>query len=326
MIRRSLHNTIKELQDMPNGANIKLRCLLASKSRLQKKNGGDYLSLKLQDMSGSIETPIWDLVDRNDENLQENQAYVVTATRGDYQGAPQLKNPQLTLLDSPWSIAEFVPCYDIPTQCLDFFAYFLSAISDNRYRKILESLLGVSTKEDRSAPGKYELVIRDHTKWKKFIQAPAAVTHHGNKIGGLFLHTVGVAKAIDNMVYDYVEKPFFINASKVLDVNLLRFVAIIHDFCKTIEYSWESGVIKVDEDVYVNHDILIIQELGAIAKSELSQSELSKIYSIILQHHGQWSKYHPGPRDTVFVESHLLHVADMIDSKIVGETEKSERR
>ena len=67
---------------------------------------------------------------------------------------------------------------------------------------------------------------------RDFLSCVAAEKFHGNKRGGLFLHTVGVMKTIESILKDYVTNPFYMNADNVIDKDRLMLKAIVHDIMK----------------------------------------------------------------------------------------------
>lgn len=316
---------IKDIGAIENGRNISFHGLVVSSQRLPKKNGGEYLAVKLQDNTGAIESPIWEDLPFWEQRTPPGAKLLVTGIKSDFAGTPQIKFVLVTELPADQApTSDFIPSYDIPDAALTYFAEFIAKIQDQRYHLILNNLLGITVKKDRS--GTPELAVFKHKKWVKFISAPSASTHHGNKVGGLFMHVIGVAKAIDNMLLNYAEQPFFLKAEQSkLDADVLRFLAIVHDYDKTKEYLWEEGV-KYNENAHVGHEILFMETFGAANEAcgqIFNLEERTAMYSIILMHHGQWGKYQPSPKDKVFLEAKLLHCADMIDSQIVGAIERA---
>jgi len=313
-----MYNTVKEIIGMNIGEPVKLKCIVSSKQRLPKKDKSDFIKLTLQDSTGSIVMNVWDNVDTCDSVVNIGDKVEVVGKRGEYDNTPQIEKESVYPLTEEVDISEFVPSYKIPEQLFKYFHNFIKKIKDERYVKILENVLGISTEGE-------ELSITASNKWKDFITAPSAEKHHGNKLGGLFLHTVGVMKAIDNMIRDYIEEPFFCEIKEGdLDIDRLRFLSIMHDYNKIYEYEWDVCIRRKPE-LTIGHEVLFLQTMS-VANYECGNiftiQELADMHYIILLHHGQWSKYQPGSKAPQSVEAELLHCADMIDSRFVKIAEK----
>ena len=311
-------NKIEEILDMQDNTKTEVMAMVIEIKKLPyKKAPGDFLLLQMQDNTGYIVMPIWNNIEKYD-HIEVGTKLLVKGEKRSYNNEPQLNMNTISVLEEAESALEnFVPSYQIPQELFTYFNSFLLKIQDIRYHKFLEEIMGIMATEEG------QLFVVNNLKWKRFTEAPAAAKHHGNRLGGLFLHTVGVMKAVDNIIKDYVENPFHTKA-KNLDTDMLRFLAIIHDFEKTNEYKWMVEI-AYESKVCVGHEVLLLNTLGS-ANTKCGDMftiyEMSKMNSIILTHHGQWSKYTPSHKDTVFLEGKLLHVCDMIDSQIIGEAEK----
>ena len=79
-----------------------------------------------------------------------------------------------------------------------------------------------------------ERATDEFMKWLNYIQywdCPAAKSHHGNHIGGLWKHSYKVAEQLENLtikldlLWQRKESPWV--------------VGLLHDICKTDDYDWE---------------------------------------------------------------------------------------
>jgi hypothetical protein len=267
--------------------------------------------------------PVWDNLDTADARTKVGDRLLITGTRGEYDKTPQISDSTADICTEDLSDTEFIPSYDIPQEMIYDFFQLIGKISDERYLKFIEEMFGICIVRQDDDTCEYSIV--DEDKWQRFIQAPSAVTHHGNKLGGDFIHTYGVMKSVDHMINDYVIYPFFTIATEQhINVDRLRFLALVHDYAKIYEYTWDLEI-KYNTDIAVGHEVMIIDILAKVnAKlgEIFSMQEMSEMYSILLTHHGQYGKYQPGPKDKKFLEAVLLHQADMIDAKITTKVEE----
>ena len=311
---------IADVLQADNNTPVVVRCMIAGKQRLPKKNSGEYLRLDLQDNTGKIIMPVWSDIRRIDNFHQVGDIILVHGKRTEFNDIPQITLDHIETVHEDLPMDMFIPTYYISEAIYDFFDSVVKKIKDTRYHQLLEQIIGLKTSPTE------RFTITDMSKWEAFTAAPAAVNHHGNKIGGLFLHTVGVLKALENIIDNYVENPFFLSASKEhLDTDMLRFLGILHDIDKTSEYKWDMEITR-NEDLCVQHDVLFIRtltEANLLCGKPFSLEEMSKMFAIILVHHGPYAKYQANEKDKTFLEATLLHCADMIDSQIIGVIESN---
>jgi hypothetical protein len=141
------------------------------------------------------------------------------------------------------------------------------------------------------------------------------------------MHTVGVTQAIDYMVTSY--KTFDgvkVDPEDAIDADLLYFMGIVHDYCKTNEYTYDTAISR-KENILVSHEVFLIGEIthqNILLGNLFTNEELSKIFLIEMLHHGDFGRYKlpEHEKNNQPLEAQLLHQADMIDSQIVGNIEK----
>ena len=73
-----------------------------------------------------------------------------------------------------------------------------------------------------------------------YFECPAAVSHHGNYKGGLFIHSLVVGMELQNLTYklDLVWQ----NEKSPMRVGLL------HDICKVDDYKWDGDTIEYNKN------------------------------------------------------------------------------
>jgi len=308
---------IKDISGLEDNANVALIATVSKSTVQPKKSVGEfYLSVALMDKTGTVDMPIWDNAEEMAKEIPVGSIIFVRANKKSYEERVQLTKPTILICEG-FEASDFMPKYNIQVADLakELISY-ATKITDQRYITFLQKLLGIKISSD--------FEVLNEKKWTAFSNCPAAAKHHGNKIHGLLLHTIGVLRTIDasvNLHNDFED----IDTEEAIDKNMLYFLAIIHDYCKLFEYNF-STTISAKENLYVSHDVLLIGELQHLNRSNsnlFSTEEMSKMFFIILTHHGEYGRYKPTEKDKFPVEAKLLHCADMIDSQIVGEVEKN---
>lgn len=293
---------IEDISKLTNGKIIEVYGMVSDKRIGRKKDGNPYIMVIMQDNTGSIAFPVWDNYDNLIDMINENSIIHVKGIAGTFNGNIQIKNPVINLVEDTMDYSEFVPAYDIPRNLIDYFNNTINNLEE-KYKKIAIAATG--------AMG-YNM-----DRWQAFINCVAAEKFHGNKRGGLFLHTVGVMKTMECILSNYIDNPFYMDAAHVINKDRLILKAVIHDIMKIKEYDYE-GIIR-RKSIKLDHIIMgasYIEKINAEVGNVLSEEELDDICYSILSHHGEFGKFEPKG-----VEDILLNTADVIDSQIVNAVE-----
>jgi 23S rRNA maturation-related 3'-5' exoribonuclease YhaM len=300
---------IATLSTVKEGSKIDIRAMITDKKTLLKTNKESYLSLDIQDATGKINFPIWDNIATLDSALEVGTLVdIADAILGSWNGAIQLKNPRFHVLTEEEletvDINQFIPSYNIPPELIDYMEQTITNM-DEPYKTIATcatGALGYNTQ-----------------RWKAFTECVAAEKHHGNKRGGLFLHTYGVLINSESVINAYVTKPFFCDAKEVINPSRLRLKAILHDIKKVDEYEYQTNIRRKPGRPlgHIYDGVSYLSEINKEAGYVLSKEEENDIAWSILTHHGQY-----GPANPETLEEWILHLSDMIDSRVVGSVEK----
>lgn len=300
---------IKDILKLPIGAAVTLFALVNKKETKTKANGDKYLVLTVQDNTGTFDFPLWNDYIGNNELIEVDKVAYITGKASLYNDAFQLKDTTIAMQTEQTSINydDFVPAYEIPERVFTYFDDVVSKL-ECKYKYLIEGLTGWNG--------------YDNKLWKEFIISTSAVKHHGNKRGGHFLHVVGVLQNMEAIIKTYTVNPLFYDASKVLNADRLRCLAIVHDVAKMYEYEYKTSI-KYKEGKRFDHTVdglYYIKKVNAERGDLLNEKELEDFCYSILSHHGQWGKY---PPETL--EDWLLHICDLTDARIIGEVEKSNK-
>lgn len=297
-----------------HGTTVEFKGVLVDKVLAATKTDTMMLSITLADVTGRISFPVFSLAEKLDKELQEGVAYNVSGVVNIWNGNVQIKSesmnkpPKFVELDkSEYEPTDFVGEYTIPQ---GFIKLFTDTVTDmaSPYKELVMEATGCLGCNDE--------------RWKQFITAPSAEKHHGNKIGGLFLHTLGVLSNMMNIIKLYERLNVYGDLSNVINKDRLIAKAIIHDVEKINEYQYDTVIRRIPGAVGHLYDgVYLVSKINNSLDTPLERSEIENIKYSILSHHGQY-----GPCEPKTIEDMLLHLCDMIDSRVVGELEKQENK
>ena len=293
---------IKDIEELKNGEKVQFDALLSDKRTGWKKDGSPYLLVIIQDSTGTLAFPIWDNYDKYNSTVEVNTIIRIKGIVTRYNGSIQVRNPIIENIDEELDYSEFVPVYEIPEKLVEYF------------NKVVENL---EEKYKKIAIGATGALGYNKERWNAFLSCVAAEKFHGNKRGGLFLHTVGVMKAVEDIIKNYITTPFYLSAADVINKDRLIVKAIVHDIMKIKEYDY-NGIIRRKE-IKLDHLVLgaaYIREINSEMGNPLGEEELDDICYSILAHHGEFGNFEPKG-----IEDILLNVADIIDSQVVNAIE-----
>lgn len=282
--------------DRSRDEKVKIIGLLKSVEVKHKTNKEEYLHITIVDKTGEISFPIWDKVAIRKERLIEGGEITVVGTITEFQFQKQIRVEGVAWepLDAQ-GIMNYLPSYEITQDLRDSFTSIINDELSEPYASIVKEALRLCG--------------------DRFYTCPAAANHHHNKIGGLFVHTLGVLMNVVNIVDGYVDNPILVDAGNVINRDRVIASAILHDICKVDEYEYTS-TIKRKDGLPFDHRLMFftfINEVNDNLDKVLEKAQIYELQSLVLRHHGVWGAHQPNN-----IEAMILHLADMIDSQIVG--------
>lgn len=148
-----------------------------------------------------------------------------------------------------------------------------------------------------------------------YFVAPAAISHHGNYIGGLYDHSKQVATELQNLTYrlgltwDHSRSPFV--------------VGILHDLCKCDDYIMDdNGAWIYNKNKLLpghgDKSVMMAQQIMAVTEGGLNNEEMYCIrwHMGAFDDRENWSCYTAAVK--AFHNVLYTHTADMIASQIIG--------
>jgi len=276
------------IKDLKHGELVDSIYLVKDIAKNISSKGLNYLSVTLQDKSGTIECKKW-TVEAND---------LVIATPGSpvrILGTADLRNDKMQIIiSSIYAVSEESVNFEdlllespIPLKkLLEGFEKYKESIQNQDCKRILDNVFG-----------KY---------YKKFIEYPAAVRNHHEFYHGLLYHSVSMC-----MVADFLAKHY-----SGIDRDLLITGCLLHDVGKVKEFSGPIATKYTTVGNLMGH-LAIGAEIVNEAQIELNiTSEVPMLLKhMLLSHHGQ--REYGAAVLPLTKEAQLLSMIDDMDSKMI---------
>lgn len=259
------------------------------KQLLKNKNGKDYLTVKLQDGSGTIEGKIWQIhpgiEEFNVEDVIYVEAEVVLYQENLQANVGKIKKAE----EGSYNLNDLLPHTPKDTKVLEAQLFSLiEEVENEGIKKLLESL------------------FYDETIYKYFMMGAAAKSVHHAYLGGLLEHTVSVAQLGKYLASNY----------EPVNVDLVIAGCLLHDIGKLYELSAFPKNDYTDEGQLLGHIVLGLDKISEVAREipELSKEALLLLKHTIISHHGEYE--YGSPKRPKCIEAMIVHLADYSDSKL----------
>lgn len=278
------------VKDLVIDSRLNTTLLLAKLEIRQKKNGEEFLSLTLQDKTGSVGAVMWDNVAAAIKEVGEGSFVQVVGKIGQYNDRPQITVEYLKPVDAAAvNPADYLPAtgQDIDAMWKAFMAE-VDNIGNLSLRRLILS------------------IFEDESMAARFRRAPAAKGNHHNVIGGLLEHTLSMITLCAKVADHYPQ---------VLDRDLLVAGGILHDLAKVDELTYERQFDYSDEGRLLGHIVMGANDLDRRMRAlEFPDKLRIKVLHLIISHHGE--EQFGSPRKPMTAEAIALHHIDMIDSRM----------
>lgn len=264
--------------------------LCKQRQSLKSRAGKSYLSLKLQDKTGTIDAKVWEL-NNNIQSFEENDFIKIDAVVLTYQNDLQLKiNKIRKSTEGEYDELNYIPSTDKDVVTLhEEILNMIESISNEHIKEMLNN------------------IFVNHPKIsKEFKVHSAAKSMHHSYMGGLIEHTLSVAQICDFMSTRY----------KYVNRDILLATALLHDIGKIFELSDFPDNDYTDDGQLLGHLIigceLITSESNKI--DGFPHKLQSMLKHCILSHHGEYE--YGSPKRPKTIEAFILHCADNMDAKV----------
>ena len=279
---------IKDLKDGDRVADI---YMCKQRTSAVTKNGKNYLSVILQDKTGTMDAKVWD---PSSPGIAEFDAMDYIEVMGDvsvFNGSLQMSIKRIRVCHE----GEYDPSDYLPTTTGDIdkmYAELLTLI-DRTKNEYLKKLLE-------------EFYIKDADYITAFRFSSAAKSVHHGFVGGLLEHTLSVAKMCEYMTVHY----------PLLKRDLLVTAALCHDIGKIRELDAFPVNDYSDEGNLLGHIVMGTEMVGEKIRDipgfpKVLENELKHC---ILAHHGEYE--YGSPKKPALMEAMALNMADNLDAKM----------
>lgn len=252
--------------------------------------GSPYLSLTLQDRTGSIDAKFWDVKDDESQLIQAGKIVMFHFEVLLYKDKLQLRVNHAEAIDEAnVNLDDFIISSDHSEMERRKLAETLvESIQNDTYKKLVKGMLAY---------------VGD-----KYYTFPAAsLIHHGWK-GGLSDHSLSMATLADDLCKHYPQ----------LDRDLLVSAALIHDVGKTAELSGPVTTGYTLEGKLEGHISLANAWLSEVAEKlgVEGKEETTLMHHMILSHHGKME--FGSPVLPMIIEAEALSMIDNLDARMTS--------
>ena len=252
--------------------------------------GSPYLSLTLQDKTGTIDGKFWDVKENEQALIQAVKILKFSFEVLLYKDKLQLRmNHVEEISEDEYNLEDFVISSDhSEVERRSLTQSLIDSIQNDVYRKLVIGMLSY---------------VGD-----KFFTFPAASKiHHGWK-GGLSDHSLSMAILADELCKHYPQ----------LDRDLLVSAALIHDVGKTAELSGPVTTEYTLEGKLEGHISLANAWLSEVSEKlgVQEREETVLMHHMILSHHGKME--YGSPVAPMIIEAEALYLIDNMDARLTS--------
>lgn len=274
------------IKDIVKEGPITLECLIARCERGKTAKNTPYLSLALEDSSGTLDAKFWNLTE---EMIAQYTTGMVVEAHGDilfHRNAIQLRVRKLIPLEGK-NVNDYVQNAPMSKTEME--------------EEIMEVVLAMKNETLQ----KVVLRILDQ-KQEEFYSYPAATKNHHNFVGGLAYHTLCMLRMAKHVVSEYTW----------LDADLLYAGVLLHDVGKTVELSQPVLPEYTMEGNLLGHISIMASYIDQVAREEDVQDEecVTLLKHMILSHHGKME--FGSPVLPMIPEAEVLNLLDNLDSRL----------
>jgi 3'-5' exoribonuclease len=289
------------VRDLAEGATVAAAFAVRERERRSRKNGEDFLKLKVADRTGTIEAVAWEDVD---ECFECSAPGAIVFIEGPFSVHPQY-GAKITIRTiraagpGEYEHADLAEGSEVPVERLESdLRELIATIQDRDLQRLLERLLGEGT-----------------ASWERFREAPAAKYYHQAYRHGLLDHALSVAQAVSAAS----------SAFPGIDRDVAVTGALLHDIGKTQAYNDDLLAIDLTDAGRLQGEIplgyhLVRSTIEALEGFDPCTAQA--VLHIILSHHG--SLQNGSPVVPATREATLVHAMDNLGGKL-GSFDRIER-
>ena len=279
------------LKDLNDGDRVADIYMCKQRTSAVTKNGKNYLSVILQDKTGTMDAKVWD---PSSPGIADFDAMDYIEVMGDvsmFNGSLQMSIKRIRVChDGEYEPGDYLPTsqYDIEEMYSELIL-LVNKTKNEYFKKLLE-----------------EFYVNDTDFIKAFKFSSAAKSVHHGFVGGLLEHTLSVAKMCEHFAIHY----------PLLKRDLLVTAALCHDIGKIRELDAFPVNDYSDEGNLLGHIVMGCEMVSEKVRDipgfpKVLENELKHC---ILAHHGEYE--YGSPKKPALMEAMALNMADNLDAKM----------
>ncbi len=261
--------------------------MIKQQTKAVSTNGNPYLSLVLQDNSGTLDAKMWAITDSDIQITQPGSLVRIYGQMQNYKGHPQLRINEVDNVEvSIEELEKFVPKAPCDIQAMKKrLDEYLDMIKDEEIKRLTHTLI--------------------YNYYDSYTRYPAAVTVHHAYLGGLMFHSLSICSMAIQVQkrYDYLSLDYLISASLLHDIGKVKELSGF----MVVNYTLEGNLIG-----HISLGAMMVYEEGR--KEKMNQEKLDVLVHMILSHHGEYE--YGSPKKPLTREAYVLHVLDDLDAKL----------
>ena len=279
----------KKLLELKTGDYINHFLLIPKMEIKTSRNNKSYLDLILRDESVSYSAKMWDGFSSFVNEAKEGNVVKVKGKLELFNNQPQIKISEIRVADLTEGVTpeDFLPksernLEEMKAELNDV----VKSINNLYLNKLLKKMLSGE-------------------KYEKYIRVPAGKSWHHAYIHGLLEHTLEIVKICDLMCSIHSE----------LNRDLLITGALLHDFGKTEELSYETGFDYTDEGRLLGHIVIAALKIDEAIDNinDFPKDLKTQLIHLILSHQGKLE--YASPVEPKTLEAIVLYHADELSAK-----------
>lgn len=279
----------KKISEYEIGEDAHLFLLLTKIEKKVTRANKEFLSLELRDVSGTIPAKMWDGFAMFYQSAKEGSITKVDCKFDEYNGTPQLIINRIRLVDENDGVthSDFLPrsqrnLEEMKTEWDDI----VDNLKNTNFKTLIQKIFDADTKE-------------------KYFNVPAGKAWHHAYIHGLIEHTLEIIKICKTVCDIHPE----------LNRDLIIAAAILHDFGKVEELTYETNFDYTDKGKLIGHIVIAAMRIEEKAKEipEFPEALKNQLIHLVLSHQGRLE--HASPVIPKMPEAVVLYHADELSAK-----------
>ena len=279
----------KKFSDLLPGEKAVHFCVISKLEIKSTKTGKSYLNLELRDSSAFLPAKMWDGFENVLSGLSPGTIVKVSGKIDEYLGQKQIIIDKLRLTEPGDNVTsdDFMQkSLRDPDIMVSELNDVISSIKNNYLKKLLDTVLS-----DKA--------------FEKYIRVPAGKSWHHSYLHGLLEHTLEIIKICELMCEFHT----------VVNRDLLLTGAILHDFGKTEELSYENNFDYTDKGKLIGHIVIAASIIERTIESikDFPEDLKNQLIHLILSHQGKLE--YASPVEPKTLEAIILYHADELSAK-----------